>query len=140
MIIFFFNFTGLLWGSSELVMSVKVNRNGRWQLKWFDCLQLYRKRTQGKIVNWRRKQFFFFILLCFKWFCFWTPKCGFSSDLLYVMFSDSPESLLGVWHDISLGQLPSCSWLGHMKAQTIPVSEQKRTNSISRSVPAGMQG
>ena len=41
------------------------------------------------------------------------------------------ESLLGIWHVITSGPLASCSWLGHMKAQTVPASELKRTNTIS---------
>ena len=48
--------------------------------------------------------------------------------------SGAVESLLGIWHVITLGSLASCSWLGHMKAQTVPVSELKRTNIISISL------
>ena len=44
------------------------------------------------------------------------------------------ESLLGIWIVISLGPLASCSWLGHMKAQTVSVSEMKRSNAISISL------
>ena len=45
--------------------------------------------------------------------------------------SGAAESLLGIWNLITLRPLASCSWLGHMKAQTLPVSELKRTNTIS---------
>ena len=48
--------------------------------------------------------------------------------------SGTAESLLGIWHVITLGPLACCSWLGHMKAQTVPVSELKRTNTISISL------
>ena len=45
--------------------------------------------------------------------------------------SGAEETLLGIWHVITLGPLASCSWLGHMKAQIVPVSELKRTNTSS---------
>ena len=48
--------------------------------------------------------------------------------------SGAAESLLEIWQVITLGLLASCSWLGQMKAQTVPVSELKRTNTISISL------
>ena len=50
------------------------------------------------------------------------------------------ESFLGIWDVITLGQLASCSWLGHMKAQTVPVSELKRTNTSSISLTTMNEG
>ena len=62
-----------------------------------------RKMNQGRTENWKIKLTdFFLVLLCFKWFCFWFPKCGVWSDFIYFMFPDSSESLLSdmywIWH------------------------------------------
>ena len=63
----------------------------------------------------------------------WSECCPWAEQLLGTTARELQKAS-GMWHVITLGPLASCAWLGHMKYFTVPVSELKRTNTISISL------